>query len=452
MGRLFGTDGVRGIANESLTCELAMKIGAAGAHVLASEIHTPRILIGTDTRKSGDMLTCALAAGICAVGGDVVQCGVVPTPALSYLVQLYGADAGVMVSASHNSMEYNGIKWFNGQGLKLSDELEDKIEAVINDNRPLPRPVGGEIGRVTNVRRAKDEYREFLQRAADVRYEGLLIALDCANGAASAIARDVFVGLGAEVMSFSDAPDGYNINDQCGSTHPEHLQQIVYEMGADVGLAFDGDADRLIAVDERGRIVDGDRIMGICALDMLARGVLKNDTLAITVMSNLGLKRRMEQAGIRIEETSVGDRYVLERMLEKGLNLGGEQSGHLIFTDYHTTGDGMLSAIQLLNVLKRSGKRMSTLAREIPIYPQVLVNVKLSEDKKTPALEDEQMAQRIKEAEKALGETGRVLVRASGTEPLIRIMLEGQDENEIRSHATAIAKVLEKNHSGKIRM
>ena len=451
MARLFGTDGVRGIANDALSCELAMRIGAAGAFVLASEVHSPRILVGMDTRKSGDMLSCALAAGICSVGGDVVQVGVVPTPALAYLVRLYGADAAVVISASHNSMEYNGIKWFDTAGFKLSDALEDQIEKILRENTPLPRPVGGGVGRVTRVRRAKDEYCEFLQSTALTRLEGLRIVLDCANGAASDIAREVFCGLGAEVLSFSDEPDGYNINDQCGSTHPERLQQLVSELGADVGLAFDGDADRLIATDERGRIVDGDRILGICALSMHACGTLKDDTLVITVMSNLGLKQRMKQAGIRIEETAVGDRYVLERMLEKKVNLGGEQSGHIIFTDHHTTGDGMLSAIQLLNVLKRSGKRMSALAGEIPIYPQVLVNVRVAENQKEPAMRDEELWAEVRGVEAKIGEEGRVLLRASGTEPLIRIMLEGKDEDEISAYAVSLAHILEKNYEGKIR-
>lgn len=450
MARLFGTDGIRGIANASLNCELALRLGAAGAHVLASEVHVPRILIGTDTRKSGDMLAYALAAGICSVGGDVSMVGVVPTPALAYLVRLYQADAAVMISASHNSMEYNGIKWFDTSGYKLSDALEDEIEVILHASEELPRPTGGGVGRITAVRRAHDEYKDFLTGASELHLDGLHIVLDCANGAASAIARDVFASLGAEVMSFSDEPDGYNINDQCGSTHPARLQQLVFELGADVGLAFDGDADRLIAIDERGQIVDGDHILGICALDMMARGVLKQDTLCITVMSNLGLKRRMQEAGIRVEETAVGDRYVLERMMEKGLNLGGEQSGHIIFLDRHTTGDGMLSAVRLLNVLKRSGKRMSKLAEEIPTYPQVLVNIRVAETDKDAAMQDESMQGVIREVEEELKDDGRVLVRASGTEPLIRIMIEGQDEDAIRRQAVRIARTLEKGYGGRI--
>lgn len=451
MGRLFGTDGVRGVANLELSCELAMQLGAAGAYVLTNEVHSPRILVGMDTRKSGKMLSCALSAGICSVGGDVIQLGVLPTPALSYLVRLYEADAAVMISASHNPMEFNGIKWFDGTGNKLSDALEDQIEALISDSTALPRPTGGDVGRVTRMRRAQEDYLEFLQGTADARLDGLKIVLDCANGAASRIARDVFMGLGANVLSYSDEPDGYNINDQCGSTHPGRLQQLVAEMGGDIGLAFDGDADRLIATDERGRIVDGDRIMGICALDMQARGMLKKDTLVLTVMSNLGLKQRMREANIHIEETVVGDRYVLERMQQGGYNLGGEQSGHIIFTDHHNTGDGMLSAIQLLNVMKRSGKRLSALAAEIPIYPQVLVNVRVAEAQKEPAMRDEALLARAKEIENEMGEQGRVLLRASGTEPLIRIMLEGKDEDQIRNYAISMAHILEKNHGGKLK-
>lgn len=451
MGRLFGTDGVRGVANAFLTTELAMQIGAAGAYVLTSAVHSPRILIGADTRKSGQMLGAALTAGICSVGGEAVQLRVIPTPALAYLVRMYDADAAVMISASHNPMEYNGIKWFDGTGRKLSDALEDQIEAIISNKTPLPMPTGVGVGRVTRIKRARQDYTEFLQSIATQRFEGMRIVLDCANGASSGIAREVFEGLGATVNSFSDEPDGYNINEQCGSTHPERLQQLVSEKMADVGLAFDGDADRLIATDEMGNIVNGDKIMGICALYMKERGMLNHNTLVLTIMSNLGLKQRMKQAGINVEETTVGDRYVLERMLEKGYNLGGEQSGHLIFTDHLTTGDGMLSAIQLLNVMKNTGKRLSALAKEIPIYPQVLVNVRVTEQNKEAAMNDKQMWESIRQAEKKLGSDGRVLVRASGTEPLVRIMLEGKSESQIRDFAVAIARNLERNYDGKIK-
>ncbi len=451
MGKLFGTDGVRGIANETLSCELAMKLGAAGAYVLTSEVHSPRILIGMDTRISGKMLMNALSAGICSVGGDVVQMGVLPTPAVSYLVRLCEADAAVMISASHNPMEYNGIKFFDRTGNKLSDALEDKIEALLESGEPLPRPVGSNVGRIIRMRRAQDEYREFLIGTAKVRLDGLKLVLDCANGASSRIARDVFMELGATVLSFSDEPDGCNINDQCGSTHPERLQQLVVDLGADVGLAFDGDADRLIAADEHGRIVDGDRVLGICALDMMARGTLNKNTLVITVMSNIGLKKRMAEEGIHVEETAVGDRYVLERMVTGGYNLGGEQSGHIIFSDHHSTGDGMLTAIQLLNVLQASGKRLSLLAGDIPVFPQVLLNVQLPEANKKAGIADEALAARIREVEGELGDNGRVLVRCSGTEPLIRIMLEGPDEGALQAYALSMARILEEKHGGKIK-
>ncbi|MBQ3108897.1 MAG: phosphoglucosamine mutase [Clostridia bacterium] len=451
MGRLFGTDGVRGIANKELTCELTMKIGAAGAYVLTNGMHAPRILVGCDTRKSGDMLAAALSAGICSVGGEVMQLGVLPTPAMAYLVRMYDADAAVMISASHNPMEYNGIKWFNGDGYKLSDDLEDQIEAIIRDGSELPAPVGPGVGHILNARRAEEEYKEFLISTAETRFDGLRIVLDCANGASSAIAKDVFTRFGAEVLSYGDEPDGYNINDRCGSTYPQKMQQLMLELGADVGFAFDGDADRVIAADERGEIVDGDTIMGICALSMKEHGTLKQDTLVITVMSNLGLKQKMKENGIHVEETVVGDRYVLENMLKNGYNLGGEQSGHMIFLDKNTTGDGMLSAIQLLNVLKKSGKRLSALADEIPIYPQTLLNIIVDNDKKAAALADEEMHKKIKEVESILGDQGRVLVRASGTEPLIRIMLEGKNENEIEKLALSIAEPLLKNEGGRIK-
>ena len=451
MARLFGTDGVRGVANADLSCALAMQIGAAGAYVLTSEVHNPRILVGMDTRRSGDMLAAALSAGICSVGGDVLHVGVIPTPAMAYLVRLYEADAAVMISASHNTMEYNGIKWFDGDGFKLSDALEDEIERLIREKVELPRPTGVGVGHMIAARRAVEEYKAFLCSTAETRFDGMRVALDCANGASAGIAADVFRTLGAEVIARSDEPDGYNINARCGSTHPEALQELVVECAADVGFAFDGDADRVIACDELGNLVDGDRIIGICGHAMQQAGTLKNDAVVVTVMSNLGLKKRMRALGIHVEETAVGDRYVMERMRQGGFVLGGEQSGHIIFLDRNTTGDGMLTAIQVLNVLRASGKRMSRLAAVVPIFPQVLVNVVVENGKKQDAMQDAQMLERIHAVEAELGEAGRVLVRASGTEPLIRIMLEGQDEAEIRALAVSIAKVLEKNHGGRIR-
>lgn len=451
MGRMFGTDGVRGVANADLSCELAMKIGAAGAYVLTSEVHNPRILVGQDTRRSGDMLSASLSAGICSVGGDVINCGVIPTPAMAYLARLYSADAAVMISASHNPYEYNGIKWFDGQGFKLSDELEDEIEAIVKEDRTLPRPSGEGVGHCIEAARAVEEYKSFLISTARGRFEKKHIVLDCANGASSRIAADVFRALGATVTARGDEPDGFNINDLCGSTHPERLQELVTELGGDAGFAFDGDADRVIATDELGNIVDGDRMMGIAAQYLSEQGKLKNNTLVLTVMSNLGLKTRMREIGINVEETSVGDRYVMERMREKGYVLGGEQSGHIIFLDLNSTGDGILTAIQMMNILTEKDERMSRLAAGIPIYPQVLVNVLVDAKAKQDALDDGQMKAAIAQLNAELGARGRVLVRASGTEPLIRIMLEGEDEEMIYRGAVNLAKLLESKYNGKIR-
>ncbi len=451
MARLFGTDGVRGIANQDLSCELAMKIGMAGAQVLTSEVHNPRILIGRDTRRSGDMLAAALMAGICSVGGDVIDVGVIPTPAMAYLVRLYEADAAVMVSASHNPMEYNGVKWFNEQGFKLSDALEDQIEALVKEPDFL-RPIGEDVGHVINAKRARKEYEEFLISTATQRFDGLTVVLDCANGAASGIAAEVFTALGAHVISRADEPDGSNINDGCGSTHPERLQELVTESEADVGFAFDGDADRVIATDERGNIVDGDRILGICGKVMHGQGRLSGNTLVITVMSNIGLKQYLQETGISVAETAVGDRYVLERMLEGGFSLGGEQSGHVIFLDQNTTGDGILTAIQVMNILKASGKRMSSLAGEVPIYPQILVNVVLENGLKAQAMADEEVQEKTAEIAAKLEGRGRILVRASGTEPLIRIMLEGQDLDELEELAAQVARILRRKYNGKVKI
>ncbi len=451
MARMFGTDGVRGVANKDLSCELALKIGMAGAYVLTSAVHKPRILLGRDTRLSGDMLSAALAAGICSVGGDVIDVGVIPTPAMAYLARAYEADAAVMVSASHNTMEYNGIKWFDGRGFKLSDSLEDEIEKLIRDGMSFELPTGEDIGHVIIAKRAAHEYKEFLKSAANGSFEGITVMLDCANGAASELAYSVFSELGARVYPRADEPDGININFKCGSTHPERLQELVAESDADAGFAFDGDADRVIATDERGNIVDGDRIMGICARAMKYEGRLKKDTLVVTVMSNLGLKKRMAELGIKIAETKVGDRYVLEEMLQNGYSIGGEQSGHVIFLDNNTTGDGMLTAIQVLNVMKATGKKMSVLANDIPIYPQVLVNVIVDNAVKQQAVQDDELLRRIAEVEEKLGDSGRVLVRASGTEPMIRVMLEGEDAEEISEHAIYIVKALEQRYNGRIR-
>jgi len=451
MGRLFGTDGVRGIANRDLNCELAFKIGAVGACVLTNEVHSPRILVGMDTRRSGEMLAAALTAGICSVGGDVVQLGILPTPALAYLVRLYEADAAVMISASHNPMEYNGIKWFDSRGFKLSDEIEDRIETMIASGEALPRPEGRDVGTVIPAPRAARDYCDYLVSKSQGRFDGLKVVLDCANGATSFIGRKVFERLGAEVIATSCEPDGTNINDDCGSTHPESLQQKVVALGADIGFAFDGDADRLISCDEHGNIVDGDQAMGILAMHKKSKGQLVKDTLVITVMSNLGLKKRMREAGIQLAETKVGDRYVLEEMLANGYTLGGEQSGHIIQLDHNSTGDGMMSAIALLNVVADTKKPLSVLADEIPQFPQVLVNVIVDNDKKAAAIEDPELLAMQKSVEDEMGSDGRVLLRLSGTEPLVRIMLEGKDEKDILDKALKMAHIVVKNHGGKIK-
>ncbi len=451
MARLFGTDGVRGIANRDLSCELAFQIGMVGAYVLTNEVHSPRILVGMDTRKSGPMLGAAITAGICSMGGDVIDVGVMPTPAMAYLVRLYEADAAVMISASHNPMEYNGIKWFDGNGFKLSDEIEDRIEKIIVSGEKIPHPEGRDIGRIIPAPRARREYCDYLVSKSAGRFDGLKVVVDCANGAVSNLAKEVFESLGAEVVATSNEPDGININDQCGSTHPERLQQVVVRTGADIGFAFDGDADRLISCDEHGNIVDGDQAMGILALSMKAHGTLKKDTLVITVMSNLGLKKRMETAGVHISETKVGDRYVLENMLAEGYCLGGEQSGHVILLDHNTTGDGMMTAISLLNVVAESLKPLSKLADEIPKFPQVLVNVILDNGIKAEAAKDTELAKRQAEVEVLLNGDGRVLIRVSGTEPMIRIMLEGRDEEKILAYALSMAHILVKKYNGKIK-
>lgn len=448
MARMFGTDGVRGVANDGLTCELAMQLGMAGAFVLNKKREHPLIIVGTDTRRSKDMLKCALTAGICAAGGKVLDAGVIPTPALPYLTRKHKADAAVMISASHNPMQDNGIKWFDNSGYKLSNDLEDEIEAVIKGGCQIDRPTGGEIGTLTELSEAKDEYISFLCSTSDVRFDGMHIALDCANGAASEFAETVFSKLGARVSVICNTPDGCNINAGCGSTHINNLSDFVKETGADIGFAFDGDADRVIAVDENGTEVNGDTIMGICALAMQASGKLKQNTLVITVMSNLGLKQRMLSSGIKIDETSVGDKYVLQSIRENGYNLGGEQSGHIIFFDYNTSGDGMLSAIQLMNTVVKSKKSLSELSLEIPILPQFLLNVQVDRPVMETAKSDRDMHARIDEVAALLGNSGRVFVRASGTEPLIRIMLEGKNLNDIKQKAHYIAEPLIRKYNG----
>jgi len=444
MGRLFGTDGVRGIANEKLTCELAFKMGQAGAIVLTNEVHNAKILIGKDTRISGDMLESAMIAGICSVGAEAMIAGVIPTPAIAHLTKSYGCDAGVMISASHNTVEYNGIKFFSSEGLKLPDEIEEKIEKIILDDGDVSTlPTGIKIGKKIVIRNAPEEYRDFLHYSTDQRFKGLKVILDCAHGAASQIAPSVFRRLGAEIVPYYNTPDGTNINDNCGSTHPATLSKLVRELGADIGLAFDGDADRLIAVDEHGILVDGDTIMAICALDMKERGLLNKNTVVATVMSNLGLCIGMKKAGINVIQTKVGDRYVLEEMINIGYNFGGEQSGHIIFSDFNTTGDGVLSGIQLMSIMRRKHMTLSKLAECINILPQTLVNATVSEEKKDAYQTDKDVKSMIKSLDKEFSGQGRVLIRPSGTEPLIRVMIEGKDQKNIEIKAYQLAKLIE---------
>ncbi len=444
MGRLFGTDGARGIANTELTCELAMQIGRAAAMVLIDgNVKRPKVMIGMDTRISSNMLCSALTAGLCSVGADVMNLGVLPTPAVAYLVKKYEYDAAVMITASHNPCEYNGIKIFQKDGFKLPDELEEKIEAIILDGASVPPvKVGADVGRIRTSEMPVFDYVRYLESTVDCTFEEYKVALDCANGASSVTAHELFTDLGADMYVRSSMPNGVNINRKCGSTYMDGLQQLVVENGCDVGFAFDGDADRMLAVDEKGRVVDGDKIIAICAADMKNRGVLTNNTAVVTVMSNMGFFKFCEEHGINCEKTKVGDRYVLENMRANGHKIGGEQSGHVIFYDYATTGDGQLTAIQLLSVMKRTGKKLSELADEMEVYPQVLVNVRVSQMGKKRYENDEEIKNAIRSAEKELGDSGRVLVRVSGTEPLVRVMLEGKDEKQITILADEIAQVV----------
>jgi phosphoglucosamine mutase len=445
MGRLFGTDGARGVANSELTCELAMKIGRAAAMVLTESCaHKPKVLIGMDTRASSHMLAAAIGAGLCSVGADVLIIDVVPTPAVAFLVKEYDYDAGVMISASHNPCEYNGIKIFQGNGYKLPDELENEIEEIILDETKLPPVVlGGDVGKISFSSKAVDDYIFHLAMTADGDFKGMKIALDCANGSASVTARALFTRLGAKCCIINETPNGTNINENCGSTHLEQLQKFVVENKCDIGFAFDGDADRLLVVDENGEVVDGDKIIAVCSKFMKENNKLKNNTAVVTVMSNMGFFKFCEKNGINCVKTKVGDRYVLEEMVKNGYAIGGEQSGHIIFLDYATTGDGQMSAIQVLNVLKSTGKEISELASEMQVYPQVLINVRVSNFGKARLDKDEEVQLAIREASEELGDTGRVLVRVSGTEPLVRVMLEGEDYNQIKSLAESIAKVIE---------
>ena len=452
MGRLFGTDGARGIANSELTCELAMEIGRAAAMVLTKQTNKkPKVLIGMDTRASSQMLESAITAGLCSVGADVMLLGEIPTPAVAYLVRKYEYDAAVMISASHNPCEYNGIKIFQGTGYKLPDALEEEIEAIILDKSQVPPiKVGGEVGRVTRARTSIKDYTEYLLDIVETDMEennisdlsDLKIAVDCANGASSVIAPNLFMKLCPNAFFIGAHPNGTNINENCGSTHLELLSDFVVRNNCDVGLAFDGDADRFLAIDENGNEVDGDKLISIFAKHMKAKNKLKNNTAVVTVMSNMGFFKFCEENGIACEKAKVGDRYVLENMLKGGHNIGGEQSGHIIFSDHSTTGDGELSALKLLLVMKETGKKLSELASEMKVYPQTLINVRVSDFGKARFPHDKEIKIAIERAEKELGNDGRVLVRVSGTEPLIRVMLEGNDEQKIQVLAEELAEVI----------
>lgn len=444
MGRMFGTDGVRGIAGAELTIELATQLGQAGAYVLTKEKeHQATIIVGCDTRISGGMLANALMAGICSVGANAIYVGVVPTPAVAYLTRKHKVDAGVVISASHNPMEFNGIKFFNGEGYKLSDELEDEIEALIrNHMKDVALPIGSGIGRIDYRFDIRDEYVRFVKKCVPVDLSGMKIVADCAEGASYYTSVKALQELGADLVPIHVHPDGTNINANCGSTHMDELRgRVVYEK-ADIGLAFDGDADRLLAVDENGNIVDGDQLMAICANYMKEKGALKKDTVVVTVMSNLGFSIMGKEKGLHIEKTKVGDRYVLENMRENGYNIGGEQSGHIIFLDDNTTGDGLLSALHVLQVMVETKKTLSELASVMEIYPQALVNAKVPNHKKEHYMEYAEIAEAIAQLEKKFNGEGRVLIRPSGTEPLVRVMIEGKDQKEIEEEATKLAKLI----------
>ncbi|MEG0751348.1 MAG: phosphoglucosamine mutase [Oscillospiraceae bacterium] len=440
MGKLFGTDGVRGIANKDLSCELALNIGRAAAYVLTRHSnHQPKILIGRDTRVSSDMLQNAIVAGICSVGANAVSLGVVPTPCVAILVKLYGADAGIVISASHNPVEFNGIKIFNSQGYKLADEIEDEIESYIFERKDeIVLKTHGDVGSASRRPNAREDYVSHVASCVEGDLSGLRVVFDCANGASYETAKVLFQQLRVDGVYVGDDPDGRNINDGVGSTHLDNLKRSVAAFGADIGIAFDGDADRCLAVDECGAEIDGDMIIAIFAKYLKEHGKLAHDACVITVMTNLGFIDYCKKNGIKAVRTAVGDRYVLEEMLRSGYVLGGEQSGHVILSDFCTTGDGEMTAALLLQILKQSGIKASELSSEIQKYPQIMVNVRTTAEGKAMFKEDDELQGFIEAQQQELFDTGRVLVRVSGTEPLIRIMVEGRDDKKIEGIARAI--------------
>ncbi|WMJ78959.1 MULTISPECIES: phosphoglucosamine mutase [unclassified Sedimentibacter] len=444
MGKLFGTDGVRGIANKDLSPELAYKLGRIGGFFLTQGKKRPKMVVGTDTRISGDMLVAALSSGLNSAGVDVLYLGILPTPAVARMIKVLEADGGVMVTASHNPVEYNGIKFFNEHGLKLTDEIENSIEEYILNNLDIEfLPVAGEVGRIIRVENPLRKYTDFLKQTIDTDLTGIKVAVDCGNGAVYKAAPELLRELGAQVYVIHNDPNGININVECGSTKPEEVQKLVLETGADVGLSFDGDADRLIAADENGSIVDGDHILAICGSNMKESGKLKSNTIIGTVMTNMGLDICLKEKDINIIKTKVGDRYVLEEMIKGGHSIGGEQSGHIIFLDHNTTGDGLLTAIQLLSVMKKKNMKLSELASVMEVMPQVLVNARVSEEKKKSYTDDDIIKSKIEEIERHFHGNGRVLIRPSGTEPLVRVMIEGERQEELDKYANELAVLIE---------
>ena len=441
MGKYFGTDGVRGVANSELTPELAFKLGRFGGFVLTKDKDRPKVLIGRDTRVSGHMLEGALVAGLLSIGAEVMRLGVISTPGVSYLTKAMGAEAGVMISASHNPVADNGIKFFGPDGFKLSDEQELEIEELIDmTDDQLPRPVGANLGQVMDYFEGGQKYLQYLKNTVDEDFTGIHIALDCAHGATSSLATHLFADLDADISVMGASPNGININAGVGSTHPEALAALVKEKGADVGLSFDGDGDRLIAIDEKGNIVDGDQIMFICGKYLKEHGRLKHSTIVSTVMSNLGFYKGLEGHGIHSVPTAVGDRYVVEEMKKNGFNLGGEQSGHIIFLDYNTTGDGLLSGLQLVNIMKSTKKTLSELAADMKKFPQKLVNVRVTD--KHHVTDNEKVKVVIEQVEKEMNGNGRILVRPSGTEPLVRVMAEAPTEELCEAYVDRIVHVV----------
>lgn len=442
MGKYFGTDGVRGVANSELTPELAFKLGRFGGYVLTKDKERPKVIIGRDTRISGHMLEGALVAGLLSIGAEVMRLGVISTPGVAFLTKALGAQAGVMISASHNPVADNGIKFFGPDGFKLSDDQELEIEGLMDlEKDELPRPVGSDIGQVNDYFEGGQKYLQYLKQTVDEEFSGIHIALDCAHGATSSLATHLFADLDADLSTMGSSPNGLNINDGVGSTHPEALAAFVREKEADVGLSFDGDGDRLIAIDENGDIVDGDQILYICGKYMKEHGRLKQNTVVSTVMSNLGFYKALEANGVESVQTAVGDRYVVEEMKKTGYNLGGEQSGHIIFLDYNTTGDGLLTGLQLVNIMKITKKPLSELAGEMKKFPQKLVNIRVTD--KYHVTDNEKVSAIIAEVEEEMNGNGRILVRPSGTEPLVRVMAEAPTAELCESYVHRIATVVE---------